>query len=67
MIPLNYAEPIARTDPPNAPAVSDFADRVVAAAGLVAAIALTSLAIPLGRRLPHSLRRNMRRWFVRRF
>ena len=35
--------------------------------GLVAAIALTLLAIPLERRLPHSLLRNIRRWFVRWF
>jgi pimeloyl-ACP methyl ester carboxylesterase len=30
---LNYAEPAAGTDSANAPRVSDFADRVVAAAG----------------------------------
>jgi 3-oxoadipate enol-lactonase len=29
----NYAEPVAGTDSVNAPRVSDFADRVVAAAG----------------------------------
>ena len=32
VIRLNYAEPVTGTDPANAPAVSDFADRVVAAA-----------------------------------
>ena len=32
MIRLNYAEPLARTDSANAPRVSDFAVRVVAAA-----------------------------------
>src|SRR5258708_23646801 len=35
--------------------------------GLVARIALTLLAIPLERRLPHLLRRSIRRWFVRWF
>ncbi len=34
-------------------------------AGLVADIALTLLVFPLERRLPHSLRRSIRRWFVR--
>jgi 3-oxoadipate enol-lactonase len=33
VIRLNYAEPVAGTDLANAPEVSDFADRVVAAAG----------------------------------
>src|SRR5260370_3218658 len=33
VIRLNYAEPAAGTDSANAPRVSDFADRVVAAAG----------------------------------
>jgi 3-oxoadipate enol-lactonase len=33
VIRLNYAEPVAGTDSANAPRVSDFADRVVAAAG----------------------------------
>ena len=33
VVHLNYAEPVARTDSANAPRVSDFADRVVAAAG----------------------------------
>ena len=33
VIRLNYAEPVAGTDSANAPIVSDFADRVVAAAG----------------------------------
>jgi 3-oxoadipate enol-lactonase len=33
VIRLNYAEPVTGTDSANAPAVSDFADRVVAAAG----------------------------------
>src|SRR5580700_10963346 len=33
VIRLNYAEPVAGTDSANAPSVSDFADRVVAAAG----------------------------------
>jgi hypothetical protein len=32
VIRLNYAEPVARTDSANAPRVSDFAVRVVAAA-----------------------------------
>src|SRR5260370_21342496 len=32
VIRLNYPEPVARTDSANAPRVSDFADRVVAAA-----------------------------------
>jgi 3-oxoadipate enol-lactonase len=32
VIRLNYAEPVARTDSANAPRVSEFADRVVAAA-----------------------------------
>ena len=32
VIRLNYAEPVTGTDSANAPAVSDFADRVVAAA-----------------------------------
>ena len=32
VIRLNYAEPVARTDSANAPRVSDFADRAVAAA-----------------------------------
>jgi len=35
--------------------------------GLVARIALTLLAIPLDPRLPHPLRRSIRRWFVRWF
>ena len=33
VIRLNYAEPVAGTDSANAPRVSDFANRVVAAAG----------------------------------
>src|SRR5260370_35762027 len=33
VIRLNYAEPVAGTDSANAPRVSDFADRVVAAPG----------------------------------
>src|SRR6266436_6341214 len=33
VIRLNYAEPVAGTDSANAPRVSDFADRVVAAVG----------------------------------
>jgi 3-oxoadipate enol-lactonase len=33
VIRLNYAEPVAGTDSANGPTVSDFADRVVAAAG----------------------------------
>jgi len=33
MIPLNYAESVPGTDSENAPGVSDFSDRVVAAAG----------------------------------
>jgi 3-oxoadipate enol-lactonase len=33
VIRLNYAEPVAETDSADAPGVSDFADRVVAAAG----------------------------------
>src|SRR5258706_6677268 len=33
VIRLNYAEPVTGTDSANAPRVSDFADRVVAAAG----------------------------------
>jgi len=33
VIRLNYAEPVTETDSANAPRVSDFADRVVAAAG----------------------------------
>src|SRR5260370_41580319 len=33
VIRLNYAEPVTGTDSANAPAVSDFAHRVVAAAG----------------------------------
>src|SRR5258708_17236163 len=33
VIRLNYAEPVAGADSANAPTVSDFADRVVAAAG----------------------------------
>ena len=33
VIRLNYGEPVAGTDSANAPRVSDFADRVVAAAG----------------------------------
>src|SRR5260370_39966208 len=33
VIRLNYAEPVAGTDPANAPKVSDFADEVVATAG----------------------------------
>src|SRR5258706_9488456 len=33
VIRLNYAEPVAGTDSANPPRVSDFADRVVAAAG----------------------------------
>src|SRR5258708_1111123 len=33
VIRLNYAEPVAGTDSADAPRVSDFADRVVAAAG----------------------------------
>jgi pimeloyl-ACP methyl ester carboxylesterase len=67
VIRLNYAEPVAGTDLANAPGVSDFADRVAAAAGLVEGSALTLLAFPLEQRLPHSLRRSMRRWFVRCF
>ena len=43
----NYAEPVAGTDSANAPRVSDFADRVVAAAGAGGGIALTLLAFPL--------------------
>ena len=33
VVHLNYAEPVARSDSANAPRVSDFAERVVAAAG----------------------------------
>ena len=46
VIRLNYAEPVIGTDSANALAVSDFADRVVATAGLVASIALTLLVFP---------------------
>jgi 3-oxoadipate enol-lactonase len=34
VIPLNYAEPVAATHSANAPSMSDFADRVVAAAAV---------------------------------
>jgi len=67
VIPLNYAESVAGSDSANAPRVSDFAGRVVAAARARGRIALTLSAIPSEPRLPHPLRRNIRRGFVRWF
>src|SRR3984885_5400065 len=51
VIRLNYAEPVAGTDSANAPRVSDFANRVVAAAEAVAGIALILSAFPWARQL----------------
>jgi len=67
VIRLNYAEPVAGIDSPNAPRVSDFADRAVAAAGAGGRHRFDLVGFSLERRLPHSLRRSIQRWFVRWF
>jgi pimeloyl-ACP methyl ester carboxylesterase len=64
VIRLNYAEPVTGTDSANAPAVSDFADRVVAAARAGGRHRFDLVGFSLGAGLPHSSPRNMRRWFV---
>jgi pimeloyl-ACP methyl ester carboxylesterase len=64
VIRLNYAEPVTGTDSANVPAVSDLADRVVAAARAGGRHRFDLVGFSLGARLLHSLPRNMRRWFV---
>jgi pimeloyl-ACP methyl ester carboxylesterase len=48
VIPLNYAESVAGTDRENTPGVSDFADRVVAAAGAGGTHRFDLVGYPLG-------------------
>ena len=67
VIRLNYAEPVAGTDSANAPRLSDFASRVVAAARASGTLRFDLVAIRLEPRLPHPLRRSVRRWFGRWF
>ena len=51
MIRLNYAEPVTGTDSANAPAVSDFAVRVVAAAETGGRHGFDLVSFSLGRQL----------------
>jgi pimeloyl-ACP methyl ester carboxylesterase len=66
VIRLNYAEPVASSDSVIAPRVSDFADRVVAAAEAGGNGRFDLVGYSLG--LPHLLRRSIRtefgRWFL---
>jgi len=67
VIRLNYEEPFAGTDSANPREYPISQIELWQQPGLVAGIALTLLAISSGRRLLISLRRSIRRWFVRWF